>query len=161
MYQQLFDLHAEKLKAMSHPKRLEVIHLLRDKRLSVNEIQTMLDLQQANLSQHLQILRDAHIVETTREGKQIFYELANPKYIQSCDLLRSILIEEYKGDPIAADLAKNMQEFLPIVTDPVCGMRLSPKTAGFRLTRAGKHYYFCASGCKKRFELHPERYITE
>jgi DNA-binding transcriptional ArsR family regulator/YHS domain-containing protein len=158
MYQQLFALHAEKLKAMSHPKRLEVIHLLRDKTLSVTEIQDMLDLPQANLSQHLQVLRDAHIVIATRKGKQMFYKLSDPKYMQSCDLIRSLLIEEHEGEALSDEFAKDMEEFLPIVTDPVCGMRLSPKTTGFATTFHGQTYYFCASGCLKKFNHRLERY---
>ena len=59
IYKKIFDVHADLLKALSHPKRLEVVHLLRDKSMCVSEIQDMLGLSQANLSQHLQILREA------------------------------------------------------------------------------------------------------
>ena len=53
MYHQIFAYHTKLLKAMSHPKRLEIIHLLRDQALTVSEIQSMLDLPQpilANIS---------------------------------------------------------------------------------------------------------------
>jgi DNA-binding transcriptional ArsR family regulator len=41
------------LKALSHPRRLEIIHLIRDQELPVQDIHQMLDLPQANVSQHL------------------------------------------------------------------------------------------------------------
>jgi ArsR family transcriptional regulator len=67
MYAQLFELHANLLKALSHPRRLEIIHLLRDQELPVTDIYTMLDLPQANISQHLMVLRDAQVVHARRE----------------------------------------------------------------------------------------------
>ena len=56
MYSQIFELHAHLLKAIAHPRRLEIIHLLRDQELPVGDIHTMLDLPQANISQHLMVL---------------------------------------------------------------------------------------------------------
>ncbi len=45
------------------------------------------------------------------------------------------------------------------VTDPVCGMELSHKTAIEDFKYQGKTYYFCASTCREKFEAEPERYI--
>ena len=36
--------------------------------------------------------------------------------------------------------------------DPVCGMRLSPKTAADAVKLHGQTYYFCATGCREKFE---------
>ncbi|MCC6710776.1 MAG: helix-turn-helix domain-containing protein, partial [Candidatus Pacebacteria bacterium] len=47
MYSEVFELHAQLLKALAHPKRLEIIHLIRDQELSVSDIHQMLDLPQA------------------------------------------------------------------------------------------------------------------
>ena len=79
MYSELFRLQAKLLKVLAQPKRLEIIHLLRDQRLNVSEIYSMLDLPQANVSQHLMVLREASIVTAEREGKAIYYSLATPK----------------------------------------------------------------------------------
>lgn len=159
MYQQVFKLHSELLKALAHPKRLEIIHLLRDQRLSVTEIQKMLDLPQANLSQHLQILRDAGVVKTKRSGKQIFYELAHKNFIRASDLMREVLIERYKGNGLADEFTKKMSDLVPLTHDPVCKMRLSPKTASYALKLKGKAYYFCAAGCFGRFKKNPKKYV--
>lgn len=143
MYLTLFKNHAELLKAMAHPKRLEIIHLLRDHSLSVTEIQDMLDLPQANLSQHLQILRQSKIVETQKDGKQIFYRLRHPNFIKASDLLRQILLRERKDT--------KMSDLLPIGIDPICKMKLTPQSVAFTHTHEGRIYYFCASKCLKTF----------
>lgn len=161
MYSQMFDLHADLLKALAHSRRLEIIHLLRDQELPVSDIHTMLDLPQANISQHLMILRDSGIVDTRREGKQVFYKLSNKNIIKASDLLRKVLIEQHKDSKLADEFTLKMQELVPVVQDPVCHMRVSPKTASFHVSHQGKQYYFCASGCVSKFKKEPTKYATE
>jgi Cu+-exporting ATPase len=48
-----------------------------------------------------------------------------------------------------------------MVTDPVCGMEVEPATAAATSDYKGKTYYFCAKGCKKEFDSHPEKYAGE
>jgi len=140
MYQQIFELHANILKSLSHPKRLEIIHLLRDHSLSVTEIQKMLGLPQANLSQHLQILRENKIVTCIKKGKQIFYQVSHPNFIKACDLIREVLQQK-----------QCLSDLLPIGIDPVCGMKLTPASAAFTHAHGGTIHYFCATGCLEKF----------
>jgi ArsR family transcriptional regulator len=153
MYQEIFELHSNILKALSHPKRLEIVHLLRDQSISVGEIQSMLDLPQANLSQHLQILRENNIVSSTKKGKQIFYSISHPNFVKACDLIREVLLENNQKTKLCKDLQNNLADLLPIGIDPICGMKLTPKTAAFIKTTNGTTHYFCASGCLDRFNL--------
>jgi len=161
MYHQVFKLHSNLLKALSHPKRLEIVHLLRDQELSVSQIQTMLDLPQANLSQHLMVLREVQIVKSRREGKEIYYKLAHKNFIKASDLLREVLIDRYKHSPLADEFTQKMKDLVPLETDPVCHMRVSPKTAAAVLNHKQKTYYFCASGCQKSFKTNPSKFIKE
>lgn len=158
MYEQLFEKHANLLKALSHPRRLEIVNLLRDQELCVSDIYEMLDLPQANISQHLMILRDEGILTTKRDGKQIIYTLANPKIIEASDLLREVLVEQNLTSDIAGQIELKLKELVPLVHDPVCQMRVSPKTAGANITHKDQEYYFCASGCQKKFTENPEKY---
>lgn len=161
MYSEMFELQANVLKALAHPRRLEIVHLLREQELSVSDIYAMLDLPQANVSQHLMLLREAEIVSTRREGKQIFYMLADHRYVETSDSIREILIDTHKDTELADTLTLRMKDLLPLVHDPVCHMRVSPKTAGFHTSHNGEEYYFCASGCLKKFQKNPEKYATE
>lgn len=159
MYSEIFELHAHLLKALAHPRRLEIIHLLRNQELPVFDIHTMLDLPQANISQHLIILKDAGVVVSRREGKHIFYRLSHGNIIKASDLLRKVLIEQHKDTELADELTLKMQELVPVVQDPVCHMRVSPKTAGFHLSYKHQDYYFCASGCLTKFKKEPAKYV--
>lgn len=159
MYSELFELQADILKALAHSRRLEIIHLLRDQELPVNDIHRMLDLPQANISQHLTILRDAGIVQTRREGKNIFYAVGDQKYVLASDLIREVLIDQADDLQLAKAMKLEMKQLVPLVHDPVCGMRLSPKTASFSHKHQQQTYYFCASGCLKQFTQQPEVYV--
>ena len=159
MYQEIFKLHSNLLKAISHPKRLEIIHLLRDQELCVNEILDMLGLPQANLSQHLIVLKNARVVDTRKEGKQIYYKLAHKNIVKASDLLRDILVKRYKDTGLADEFALKMADLVPLTQDPVCNMRLSPKTASYAKKYKGKKYYFCAEGCLDEFMNKPEKHV--
>ena len=159
MYKQVFELHASILKTLANPKRLEIINLLRDQELNVSQIQEMLGLTQANLSQHLQVLRDNQVLRSRKKGKQVFYSVAHQNIIKACDLMREILIDRYKDDPLVDELTKKMSDLVPLAKDLVCGMRVSPKTAGYVHQHQNKTYYFCAEGCLKQFEKDPKEFI--
>ncbi|MCK5781652.1 MAG: winged helix-turn-helix transcriptional regulator [Flavobacteriales bacterium] len=67
---------AEMLKAMAHPTRIAMIEMLyHDKEMTVTEIHSSLDIEQAVASNHLGILKNKNIVKCHREGKKMFYSL--------------------------------------------------------------------------------------
>jgi len=45
------------------------------------------------------------------------------------------------------------------VKDPVCGMNVDPHTTQHRADHAGRTYYFCSAGCRKKFVAEPARYL--
>ncbi len=163
MYTDLFAHYATMLKAMAHPRRLEIIHLLRDQALAVSQIYQMLDLPQANISQHLKVLKKAGILSCQRQGKQMVYQLAHPNIIRSGDLIRQVLVEsDLSGqNQNLTQVVQELKNFVPLVHDPVCQMRLVAKTADFSYVYQKKRYYFCASGCLKQFRLQPDQYATQ
>ena len=44
--------------------------------------------------------------------------------------------------------------------DPVCGMKVNPKSTPFKVTLDGRRYYFCAEGCRLAFEKDPCKYLS-
>lgn len=44
--------------------------------------------------------------------------------------------------------------------DPICKMTVDEKIATFKSEYKGKTYYFCAPGCKKKFDSDPEKYAV-
>jgi ArsR family transcriptional regulator len=90
----VFELHAGICRTLAHPKRLEILSLLRAGELSVGELAERMGVSLANVSQHLAILRDKGVVMTQREGVSVYYRVADPKIIQACDLMREVLFEQ-------------------------------------------------------------------
>ncbi len=70
------EMAASKLRAIAHPMRIAIIDLLNEKnKLSVTEIYSALDIEQASASHHLNILKNKGVLISKREGKKIFYSL--------------------------------------------------------------------------------------
>ena len=145
MYKVVFRQHAQLLKALANPKRLEVVYLLRQGKLTVSDMERMLGIRQANLSQHLMSLRRSGVVAAERRGKEMHYRLAHRNFALASDLLRTVLMERLGGS------AARAAGHLKVVTDPVCGMRLTPASASRSLKRLGHTYYFCGAGCEREF----------
>jgi len=99
---QFFRLQSEICKTLADPKRLMILHALRDGEMSVGQIVSRLGLPQANVSQHLAIMRERGIVATRREGTSIYYRLASPKIGEACDLVQQLLEEQLQGNRILA-----------------------------------------------------------
>jgi ArsR family transcriptional regulator len=87
----------------SHPKRLEVINILRDGEMSVNELAQKLGLSQGNLSQHLSMMKERRILLSRKEGNLVYYRFANPKMIRCFDMMREMLFEQIRQDAALID----------------------------------------------------------
>lgn len=63
-------------KALSSPKRLELLELMAQGEKSVETLTAQAGIDMRLASAHLRALREAHLVETRRDGKYIFYRLS-------------------------------------------------------------------------------------
>jgi ArsR family transcriptional regulator len=72
------DAAGQLLKALSNPDRLLLLCQLSQGERNVSELESLLGIQQPTLSQQLAVLRREGLVETRREGKQIFYCISSP-----------------------------------------------------------------------------------
>lgn len=75
------------LKCVAHPVRISIIDLLEQReQLTVSQLQEVLQIEQSLLSHHLTNMRDKGLVETRRQGKNVFYFLtdANISNIIEC-----------------------------------------------------------------------------
>ena len=95
MTKQLFRLHADVCKTLSHAKRLEILYILRNKEMNAGEMVAKMKVPKANVSQHLAVMRKAGILETRRNGTNIYYRISNPKVLKACDLMREVLLEQH------------------------------------------------------------------
>ncbi len=84
----LREYKANIFQALAHPTRIAIIEVLREGEISARAIQEKLGVEQANLSQHLAILRSRDIVAHRKEGNQVFYSLRNRVLVKVLDLMR-------------------------------------------------------------------------
>ncbi len=104
--QQLYELHASICQTLANPKRLEIITHLRDGEKTVGELIEAMQISQANLSQHLALMRQKGIVVARREGLNIYYRLSNSKIIKACDLMRQVLLENLESGAALVETAR-------------------------------------------------------
>lgn len=140
MAHQVFDNIATLVKVLAHPGRLEIIHLLRHHSLTVGQITSMLAERQAYVSQQLMVLKEAGIVSGNRAGKEMYYELADPRITSAIDNLHSLVSH--------APLEPSPE---PSVIDPVCHMKLKPSRTHVTAEYNGVRHYFCGQGCHVEF----------
>lgn len=89
-----FDQMAEVLKTIGHSLRLSIIKLLcENEELSVTEIFTKLEIEQAVASHHLRLLKSAGVVDSKKAGKNAFYYVRN-EFIRELYSLIQIKKEE-------------------------------------------------------------------
>jgi ArsR family transcriptional regulator len=77
------DVSTEILRAVAHPLRMRILEFIdQNSDINVNKIYNTLKLEQSITSQHLKILRNAGLVNTSREGKYIHYSVNYEKMAQ-------------------------------------------------------------------------------
>ncbi|MFB6216353.1 MAG: ArsR/SmtB family transcription factor [Candidatus Aenigmatarchaeota archaeon] len=89
----IYEMHANLCKMIAHPTRLKILDLLRDGEKTVTELIDGTGESQPTISHHLSELRKRNIVESTREGQNIFYEVSHEKVLKACDLIHEVLLE--------------------------------------------------------------------
>lgn len=160
MYEKLFQLQEEVLKSLASQKRLEIIQLLSIRELTVSEMVEMLGISQTNLSQHLSVMRKLKLVIARKDGLYVHYCLADPRVAQLITELREFIKSQFEDEPdVAAITSLDEQNIYPLVKDPVCGMRMSPREISETKVVTGQRYYFCAAGCLQKFEANPATYV--
>ncbi len=85
------QLHAEICGGLAEPTRILILYELAERPRNVTELANALQLAQPMVSRHLKILRDRGMVQATRVGPAMEYQLADRRLIEALDLLRAML----------------------------------------------------------------------
>lgn len=97
----LRNFKAEIFQALAHPTRIAIAEVLCRGEMSAGQIIQLLELEQANASQHLSVLRTKRIVTARKEGNQVFYSLRDRALGEVLDSLRAYFqryLREAKAD---------------------------------------------------------------
>jgi DNA-binding transcriptional ArsR family regulator len=90
----IFEIQADLCRCMSNATRIEIVHCLRDGSKRVSEIARITGHPQAMISRHLGLLRKGGIVIAMHHAQEVVYQIANPKIVGICDLMREVLADE-------------------------------------------------------------------
>lgn len=99
------------LKALAHPARLMICCQLRQKEMSVSEIEKTLNIRQPRLSRELGKLREEGFIEARRVSKSVFYSLSQKDHISElidavCDVFLDPAIERNVTSPTSIPTVK-------------------------------------------------------
>lgn len=85
--QSLAQRHASRCKVFGSPQRVLILWLLSEDECTVSEIAEALGSSLSSISQHLHLMELSNILESRREGQNIYYRVNEKGPIQSCSLL--------------------------------------------------------------------------
>jgi len=89
--EELYRLQAEFCKGMAHPKRIQILGILKSGEKTVGELAKTAGVPQANMSQHLALLRQFGLLNTRRDGNNIYYSISDRRIVDACELVRSCI----------------------------------------------------------------------
>jgi DNA-binding transcriptional ArsR family regulator len=81
---ELLNRIAEVLKAMADPTRLKILHCLNQGERCVSDILEIVGGSQANVSKHLSVLKRAGLVDSRRDGLNVFYHITDEGVFTIC-----------------------------------------------------------------------------
>ncbi len=97
MPQQIANFKAEFFKALAHPIRIRILDCLRDGEKGVNELSEILQIEPANVSQQLAILRVRNIVIGRKAGSNVYYSVYDTTLFRLLDVAKDIFNNHLVG----------------------------------------------------------------
>ena len=93
-HRSIFEVQADLCRCMASATRIEIVHVLRDGPQRVGDIARIIGQPQTRVSRHLGVLRNGGVVIAQRRAQNVVYQIANPKIVHICDLMREVLVEQ-------------------------------------------------------------------
>src|SRR5258708_36244096 len=97
MRQQLSNFKAEFFKALAHHLRISILDALREGELTVNEISQRFEVEPANASQQLAVLRNRNIVMARKDGANVYYSVSDKSIFKLLDVTKEIFSHHLVG----------------------------------------------------------------
>jgi DNA-binding transcriptional ArsR family regulator len=115
------------LKAMGHPVRLRILTMLRDGELCVCQMTALLDLATSTVSAHLSDLKKAGLVNERKDGRWVFYRLAD----EEPPMLALVWTTVEKDEQVQTD-AKLLRQIRKVDIAELCRVDLDLSALGIR-----------------------------
>jgi len=107
----VYQVKAEFFRILGHPVRIRTLELLRDGERTVGDLQSALGLDSSGTSQHLGVLRRHGVLESRRDGTNVFYRVRDPRTFQLLEIARQILTSQLaESQDLLGELADGAPE---------------------------------------------------
>ena len=91
---QLYKVKAQIIKALAHPLRLEIVDVLAKGERCVEDTARAVGAERANVSRHLMVLASADLLNSRKEGLNVYYSLKCPCIMNFFDCVERVLREQ-------------------------------------------------------------------
>ncbi|MGE5676109.1 MAG: ArsR/SmtB family transcription factor [Mycobacterium leprae] len=99
----VFELQARLCQVLASPKRLEILYTLKDMELTAGELARAVDVTMPNLSQHLSLMKQHGLVESRKEGLNMYYHVSSEHIMAVCNAVRQVLTEQLSRQSVLLD----------------------------------------------------------
>lgn len=90
----VYEMQAKVCAALGHAKRIQIIDLLQQGEKLAGLLAQEIGISKANLSQHLNVMKNNGLIQSRREGVSVYYQITNPKIVSACLLMREVLMDQ-------------------------------------------------------------------
>jgi ArsR family transcriptional regulator len=102
----LYELQAGIARALGHPTRLRILDLVGHDEVPFADLARRAGVSKTGLSQHLQVLRTAHVVTVRRQGRAAFVRLRYPEIEVLCNAMRDALARHLTSEGRRAEVLR-------------------------------------------------------
>jgi ArsR family transcriptional regulator len=95
MKDEQIDVISKLLKSMSHPIRLKILCLLQDREMSVGDIREQVKTTNANVSQHLNILRSQGIIDFRKDANFIYNRISDQRILELIQKMQQLVCPNF------------------------------------------------------------------
>jgi len=90
----IFEMQARLCQVLASPKRLEILYTLKNGEMTAGDLAKAVDVTMPNLSQHLSLMKQHGLVESHKEGLNMYYRIASSYILDTLRSVRMVLAEQ-------------------------------------------------------------------
>ncbi len=102
----IYELQARLCQVLASPKRLEILYTLKDSEMTAGDLAKAVDVTMPNLSQHLSLMKQHGLVESRKEGLNMYYRVASEQILDTLTSVRRVLAEQLTRQSVLLDQVK-------------------------------------------------------
>jgi ArsR family transcriptional regulator, arsenate/arsenite/antimonite-responsive transcriptional repressor len=110
-------------KALSDENRVRILAMLRGRELCVCQVIELLELAPSTVSKHLAILKQVRLIEGRKDGRWMYYRLADDDAPDAAKALLQWTLHTLKGDKRLRDDAQRLEQILAMDPEVLCSQQ--------------------------------------